>query len=198
MRPIVVVALVLGVAVPGAVSPASAAPAPGSAGTDTALPATDSKVTVSGRGRFAGLKVTVNQTKNLVNQAVSVTWTGGNQTGRGGGGARFGEHYLQMMQCWGDDDGAVPGNPGPPPEQCVFGASNGVYGRNNTALFPPGFEIDRITSQKLWPGFDANDGVFVEKDGWVWKPFRAVDGHGDQRPVRHRRSTRPAAAATTG
>src|SRR5688572_29940152 len=59
-------------------SPSSgAAPVPGSAGTDTSLPATDSQVTVAGRGPFADLRITVNQTKSLANQAISVTWTGG-------------------------------------------------------------------------------------------------------------------------
>ena len=44
------------------------------------LPATDSQVTVSGHGQYSGLAVTVNQTADLTNQAVSVTWTGGTPT----------------------------------------------------------------------------------------------------------------------
>jgi hypothetical protein len=76
---------------PGA-SLAFAAPA---AGTPS-----DSAVTVSGTGAFANVKVTVGQTKNLVNQAVTVSWTGGAPTLPAGG---FGVDYLQIMQCWGDD-----------------------------------------------------------------------------------------------
>ncbi len=59
-----------------------------------------------GRGAFADLEITVNQTKNLTNQAVSVTWTGATPT-IDSGGSRFGENYLQIFQCWGDDDGTI-------------------------------------------------------------------------------------------
>lgn len=160
----------------GVSTSAAAEPTPGSSGTDTALPATPSKVTVGGRGRFADLKVTVNQTKNLVNQAVSINWTGGTPTSRGP--SDFARNYLQIMQCWGDDDGAVKDNPGPPPEQCVQGATDGVPGGRNGSVFPAGgFALQRIISQKgLWPGFDAADGHLDEKTGFLWKPFRAVDG----------------------
>ena len=77
----------------------------GSQGTDTSLPVTDSQVTVAGRGAFASLKLTVNQTKNLTNQAVSITWQGGAPTIQGPG--RFACNFLQIFQCWGDDDGSV-------------------------------------------------------------------------------------------
>jgi hypothetical protein len=90
------------------------------------LALTDSQVTVSGRGEFDDLRVTVNQTEDLVNQAISVTWTGGTPTRTGA--TPFDGHYLQLMQCWGDDDGTHPDNPGPPPEQCVQGATDAVYG----------------------------------------------------------------------
>ena len=98
-------------------APATQATAvPGSAGTDISLPATPSQVTVSGRNEFAGMRFTVNQTRSLVNQAVSVTWTGGNQTIESP--QPYSGNVVQIMQCWGEDDGSVPGNPGPPPEQC--------------------------------------------------------------------------------
>ncbi|MGZ4771457.1 MAG: hypothetical protein ACXV3B_02130, partial [Ilumatobacteraceae bacterium] len=54
-----------------ATSGARAVPIAGSQGTDTALPPTDSQVTVQGRGEFANLAITVNQTDNLTDQAVS-------------------------------------------------------------------------------------------------------------------------------
>jgi phosphate transport system substrate-binding protein len=51
--------------------PPTLPPTPGGGGTPV-----DSAITLSGKGAFANLKVTVNQTKNLVNQAVGVSWTG--------------------------------------------------------------------------------------------------------------------------
>ena len=146
----------------------------GSQGTDTSLPATDSQVTVSGRGPFDSLKITVNQTKNLTNQAVSVTWTGGQTTIKGPG--RFAGNFLQIFQCWGDDDGSVPGNPGPPPEQCVQGASNGTYNGVSGAAFPSGNAVTRVISQSGWANFDATDGSFDDRTGLLWRPFRAVNG----------------------
>ena len=40
----------------------------------------DSAMTKSGAGEFKDLKVTVSQTKNLINQTVTVSWTGGAPT----------------------------------------------------------------------------------------------------------------------
>jgi hypothetical protein len=79
-----------------AVSPrtASAVTAPnggstveGSQGTDASLPPTSSAKTISAsdvlgaNSPFAGLSITVNQTSQLSNQAVSITWTGGSGPG---------------------------------------------------------------------------------------------------------------------
>ena len=68
--------------------PASAAPA--------AETLSDLPLTLSGTGAFANLKLTVGQTKNLVNQAVTVSWTGGAPTLPAGG---FGVDYLQIILC---------------------------------------------------------------------------------------------------
>ncbi|MGE3620004.1 MAG: hypothetical protein AB7L84_06030 [Acidimicrobiia bacterium] len=147
----------------------------GHAGTDTSLPLTDSPAIVRGRGDFADLEITVNQTTNLTNQAVSITWTGGEPTLLGR--SRFDGNYLQIMQCWGEDDGSVPGNPGPPPEQCVFGATDGVVGGRQAGLFPGGmYAVERVISRTDFPNHDAGVGVVDPKSGWVWRPFRAVDG----------------------
>jgi hypothetical protein len=81
---------------------------------------TASAVTVSGKGEFANLKVTVGQTTNLINQVVPITWTGGAPTQPSGG--LFGTNYLQIMQCWGDDPA------GPDRTQCQFGAATGTAG----------------------------------------------------------------------
>lgn len=146
----------------------------GSQGTDTSLPLTDSAMTVNGRGQFADLKITVNQTKNLANQAISITWEGGQPTRAGSG--RFSAHYLQFMQCWGEDDGTVSENPGPPPEQCVQGAVAGTYGGIPGVLYPTGFALSRIISRSTWPNFDESIGVLDPRSTNVWRPFRAVDG----------------------
>ena len=155
-------------------SASNAASVPGSAGTDTSLPATASQVTVSGRGDFSTLRVTVNQTQNLVNQAVSITWTGGRPTAQGPG--RFAAEYLQVMQCWSDDNGSDPANPGPPPEQCIDGATAGVYGGLPPGIYPGGFAMTRLISRRTWPNFDPTVGFLEASTGNVWRPFRSVDG----------------------
>ena len=90
---------------------------PGSARAGTDATATGSAVTVSGHGAFAGLRVTVDQTTNLINQVVRVSWSGGTPTAPVTGG--FSVDYVQVMQCWGDDPA------GPDREQCQFGS---LYG----------------------------------------------------------------------
>ena len=153
---------------------ATSDPVAGSQGTDTALEATASKVTVGGRGSFADLAITVNQTQNLTNQAVSITWTGGAPTIASPG--RFGSQYLQIMQCWGDDDGTVPGNPGPPPEQCEQGAVAGTYGGLPGGLYPSGFALSRVISRSDWANFSPTVGHLDTRTTNVWLPFRAVGG----------------------
>jgi len=88
--------------------PAGAAPAPAG-----------SPVTVSGTGAFAGLKVTVSQTRDLLNQVVRVSWTGGvpSTIGNSTTGSVPTANYMQIMQCWGDDPA------GPRREQCQFGGT---------------------------------------------------------------------------
>ncbi len=149
-----------------------AEPVAGQAGTDTSLPATESAVTVQGRDRFSSMSFTVNQTADLGNQAVSITWTGGTPTTRNDG------NYVQIMQCWGDDDGTNPQNPGPPPEQCVYGAADGVYGgsrlvgqfgeNNNT--------LTRVIARADLATYEPGVGYLDTRTNAVWRSFRAVDG----------------------
>ena len=143
----------------------------GSQGTNTALPLTDSAVTVSGRGEFGNLKITLNQTESLINQAVSITWTGGTPTV--GAGVRFGSNFLQIMQCWGDDDGMNPDNPGPPPEQCVMG---GLTAGGNSSAFGSSGTVGRVISRSVWENFDPTVGYKDPNSIDVWRPFRSVDG----------------------
>jgi len=143
-------------------------------GTDTSLPLTDSAMMIAGRGRFSNLEVTVNQTKNLVNQALSLTWSGADPTQEAASG-RFGNNFLQIFQCWGDDDGTNPTNPGPPPTQCQQGAVGGSYQFSNTS-YPGLYSMGRIISQRQWDNFDTSMGTYDPRTGLVWLPFQAVDG----------------------
>jgi hypothetical protein len=83
------------------------------ASADPAL--SDSAMTKSGTGDFKNLKVTVSQTKNLINQVITISWTGGVPTAPAGGA--FSLNYLQIMQCWGDSPD------GPDRTQCQYGGS---------------------------------------------------------------------------
>ncbi|SHI13595.1 hypothetical protein [Streptomyces sp. 3214.6] len=112
-----------GLALAQAAPPAAAAP-------------TGSAVTVSGRGEFKDMKFTVDQTTHLTSQAVTVSWTGGTPTTFAG--TLFDTDFVQIMQCWGDDDGTVPADPGPPRTQCQYGASP-------------------TTDRGSWPGNDFDD-----------------------------------------
>ncbi|WP_327697150.1 hypothetical protein [Streptomyces sp. NBC_00459] len=144
----------------------------------TAPPATadtgsGSAVTVSGRGEFKDMKFTVSQTEHLTSQAVTVSWTGGTPTTLAG--TLFNTDFVQIMQCWGDDDGTVPANPGPSRTQCQYGASP-------------------TTDRGSWPGneYDDTRKVFYSAaptnygqddrygagnvSGLGEVPFKAVDG----------------------
>jgi hypothetical protein len=165
------IAIVVGLVTPGA---EAADPVAGSQGTDTSLPLTDSAITVNGRGAYSNLAITVNQTQKLTNQAVSITWKGGTPTTRGVG--RFEANYLQIMQCWGDDDGTNADNPGPPPEQCEFGAAGGTVNGLSTGLFAEGIAISRIISRSTWKNYNPAVGYLDTASTNVWRQFRTVDG----------------------
>ncbi|MFE2171062.1 hypothetical protein ACFXB3_39270, partial [Streptomyces sp. NPDC059447] len=90
---------------------------PGAQPAAAAAAADGSPATVSGSGPFADLKVTVSQTRNLVDQVVKVSWTGGAPTVTD---TAYSANYLQIMQCWGD---AVTG---PTTDQCQFGGSSAL------------------------------------------------------------------------
>jgi len=61
---------------------------------------------------FENITLEVSQTKNLVNQAITVSWKGARATSTG----EYATNYMQVMQCWGDE------KTGPTPEQCQWGA----------------------------------------------------------------------------
>ena len=160
-------------------------PAAGCQGIVAGLSATPSAVTVSGRGQFSNLKVTVNQTANLTNQAVSVSWTGGSPTfsdpATGAFDSTFNGDYLQVFQCWGDPQASDPAGAGagPLPSQCEFGGESS----NPFSAYPikdTGFEYSRVLSQNGWdsyPQLEQTPGLYLDKtDNYVIEPFTAVNG----------------------
>jgi hypothetical protein len=84
--------------------------------------ATDSALTLTGKGRFADLSVSVGKTQHLSSEAVSVRWQwGGTDPGSHATSPDdWSYNYLTIFQCWGDDKSA-----GPSREQCQYG---GLYG----------------------------------------------------------------------
>ena len=124
-----------------------------------------SEVTVTGKGDFANLKVTVSQTRNLVNQTVKVSWTGSTPTSPDSG---FSINYLQIMQCWGDDPA------GPDRTQCQFGGLAAASGSLAVGRF--------VLSRQVDARFDPEETLPPpgESGGQVFVPFWAA---GRDRPT---------------
>ncbi|MFB7738564.1 hypothetical protein ACFC08_30105 [Streptomyces sp. NPDC056112] len=180
-----------GLGVAQAAQPATAAN--GTAGTGSA-------VTVSGRGEFKDMKFTVDQTTHLTSQAITVSWTGGTPTTFAG--TLFNTDFVQIMQCWGEDDGTVPGNPGPPRTQCQYGASP-TTGRGSW----PGNERDdtrNVTYSATPTSYGEDDrygagGAFGQGE----VPFKSVDGtmvtaNTQNNPFYNRNTTNEVDFARTG
>ncbi|HEY3833097.1 MAG TPA: hypothetical protein VGO03_12450 [Acidimicrobiia bacterium] len=155
----------------------------GSQGTDTSIAAVPgSAVTVSGRNAFSSLKVTVNQTTDLVNQAISISWSGVSPTfsnaATGAFSTTYNGDYLQVFECWGDPSSSDPLNavdPGPSPTQCQYGGESNTP----TSAYPiqeNGFEYSRVVSQPSWPGYDQAPGWVDTATGFKIMPFDSVDG----------------------
>lgn len=127
--------------------PAVADPATGSATGDSAL-------TLPGTGEFADLRITVSQTRNLINQVITVSWTGGKPTPPGG----FSINFLQIMQCWGDDPA------GPDRTQCQFGGGvagslpAGPWTRSRQLTYP---FVDPKETLQLPPGSPPTSTAYV-------------------------------------
>jgi hypothetical protein len=175
-----------------------------SQGTVTSLPATASAVTVAAAtqnptgplfapatqttpaGPYADLQVSVNQTQNLTDQAISVSWTGGVPTLTNANGAYLAD-YLQIFECWSN-----PSDPaGPSPSQCEFGgesssASNYPIDQNDSGS---SHEYSRVLAQAGWGNDDSplscadstgvqpcTDTSGTSPTDFVLQPFQAADG----------------------
>ncbi|MFZ3468811.1 hypothetical protein ACODT3_33105 [Streptomyces sp. 4.24] len=150
--------------------PVVAAAGPGGLGAQPAYAAgadPGSAATVSGTGDFAALKVTVSQTRNLVDQVVKVSWTGGATTVSD---TAYHANYLQIMQCWGD------AQTGPTTDQCQFGGSSALgAGAGNQAAGA------YTNSRQLNYGANLQDGEHLPlppatPSGISYAPFRTVGG----------------------
>ncbi|MGW1884821.1 hypothetical protein [Streptomyces sp. NPDC001970] len=121
-----------------------------------------SAVTVSGQGPYANVKVTVGQTRNLVNQAVKISWQGAAPTVPD---TNYAANYLQIMQCWGDDAA------GPSPEQCQFGGTSAQELGNSAGAFTNTRQLTygglKDPAQQLPPAGET---------GISYVPFKSVTG----------------------
>lgn len=145
-----------------AATPAKAETASDSAKTVTAA-AYDPDVATS---PTPGLRVTVSQTDDLIQQGIKVSWSGGvkstapnQQTG--------GANFLQLAQCWGDE----PGSNGTRPDRTTC-----QYGGFNT----PG--ATRWSTRNSDTEVDAADGTYTAAGAGWWEPsmtaipFRSATG----------------------
>ncbi|MEU5941813.1 hypothetical protein ABZ807_22115 [Micromonospora sp. NPDC047548] len=134
-----------------------------------------SAVTVRGKNLFpedfSNLEITVSQTRDLVNQAVVVTWTGGTPTPRN---RPLGVDFLQIMQCYGDPFAADDKDGLKFRETCQFGS------KLDTPVMP--FEINAAAAANAnsreirfdAPGYPAADeGEQLPADARM-VPFRPV------------------------
>ena len=101
-----------------ATTPAAAVVVPTASGTSIAWATDHTDTTDPNYENFKNLTVSVSQTKNLVNQGITVSWAGARPTSSLG----YATNFMQVMQCWGDAD------TGPTPEQCQWGAPSATIG----------------------------------------------------------------------
>lgn len=113
---------------------------------------------------FKDLSVTVGQTKDLTDQGVRISWTGGHVTPPQDDKT----DYLQIMQCWGDPA------TGPKPQQCEWGEPSAsltalvgtnassrqlVSGEDPAQDYGPNYQVPLAHNVKAWSvPFDAVNG----------------------------------------
>ena len=170
-----------------AISKADSNSLAGSQGVNPAPPLTTSQQTVHGRGDYSGVSVTVNQTHDLVNQTISVTWSGAQPTVSPNNfpfNGTFGNNFMAVFQCWGDplaSDPLTGVNPGPQPQQCEAGgaAVNGITAYPVSTPTPPSATRILATSPNdpNYARYQAAGGVPDPNQGGVlFEPFQSVDG----------------------
>lgn len=123
----------------------------------------------SGNG-LGGLRMTVSQTRNLQNQAVTVSFQGAKPVMGGNGDTST---YLQVFQCWGapGPDGAPdPDAAAPAPETCQFGAIGPDGDISNPA------HQRALLNDPLIAGGDWEQADEASPSMNLPAPFRAVNG----------------------
>ena len=96
-----------------------ALPQPAAANTGSAVTVTaQAQDAQAASSPFPDLEVTVSQTRDLLSQGITVSWTGASTSTRPTG-STGGENFLQIAQCW-KEDAANPGHPDR--TSCQYGA----------------------------------------------------------------------------
>jgi hypothetical protein len=122
---------------------------------------------------FKNIKVTVEQTKNLIDQAVRVDvsgFDGGTQSAADGTGQIWSTatNFVQAMECWGD--------PSSPTfrQTCEWG---GRFANNNGLGFSVyGDNVYRIAAQDVSPtAVNPVDNPFVARDGEIFSARQELD-----------------------
>ncbi len=140
-----------------------------------------SSVTVTGRNEppedFSPLEITVSQTRDLVNQAVVVSWRNAAPTPRD----RFlGVDYLQVMQCWGDPDDPTDERGLKFRETCQFGVRLPAPAiPNNLQISSSSVEANSRAVLKGLPGYpspDPQENPQILPPDARMVPFRSVNG----------------------
>jgi hypothetical protein len=119
---------------------------------------------------LGGLQVKVSQTKDLVNQSVTLEVSGVK------GGAPYGTPspvYLQAFQCWGGVDAAgrpAPDAANPDPATCQVGAMDPTAYRSPETAFTRYIKSDPLVPGGDWERYYANADPLSDV------PFTAIDG----------------------
>ncbi|TFD72655.1 hypothetical protein [Cryobacterium gelidum] len=167
----IVVGLVVGI---GVSVLASFAPSAASADTSSAVTVNASSAITPAGSPFPDLAVTVSKTTDLTSEGVLVSWTGaGNKKSTRPQGNVGGENFLQIAQCWGEDQD----NPGHPDRTtCQYGAFANA-GRDSGVL--PNIDpedADAVEAAKgLAPNIASEDEKYTTPNyGLSASPFTAI------------------------
>lgn len=130
---------------------------------------------------FPNLSVTVSQTKDLVNQGVRLTYSGGKRSIYKNDNVE-GANFLQVMQCWGDLKDAsgnaildAQGQPQPDRTTCQYGSLDIGQGQTRSRVFAwDGNAVPTDVAAADLPYVHAGTGPFDPPE--VSVPFRSATG----------------------
>lgn len=130
----------------------------------------EAEATFGAGNDLGGLSMTVSQTRNLQNQAVTVSFTGARSVPGGNGKTST---YLQVFQCWGapgPDGNPDPNATSPDPSTCQFGATGPDGDISNPA------HQRALLDDPLIRGGDWEQADEASPSMNLPAPFRAVNG----------------------